>query len=404
MNLAKRSTLDFLRAAIAASAIAIPAANAGGLAIQSTPMIPSYGTNVKLELANAEWPSYLPATRYTVVGNQITVEYEFLADGWAASAPDFGHTPLALGELPPGNYNVKALVYDMAKPNAAPQVVTSLLPVTPPADWGVYSVPMNPDAYQGMWAMVRSAVYYDPSTMRTTVTGNVIRVDFDYYGDAPTGGPAPAGATSYGSVKVPPLAPGRYRLEGWGRSKAGGASEKYFSRDIAVASTSPVVEYYANTTDHYFLTAGPSDIAALDPGTLTWKRSSQGFKAWLRAADAPAGAVPVCRFYAAGPNSHFYTGVASDCQALKSLEALQRSEASAKGTNFLGWQYEQIAFYALIPVNGACPGDTYPVYRAYNQRGAQNDSNHRFVSDPRMRSATLATGWADEGVAFCSPL
>ena len=147
----------------------------------------------------------------------------------------------------------------------------------------------------------------------------------------------------------------------------------------------------------------PSDIAALDPGTLAWKRSGQGFKAWLRQQDAPASAVPVCRFYAAGPNSHFYTGVAADCQGLRALEAQQRSEASAKGAAFLGWQFELIAFYALMPVNGQCPGDTYPVYRAYNQRGTYNDSNHRFISDPQMRSAALAGGWADEGVAFCSP-
>ena len=390
----------FTLTALAAAALT---ANAASLSIGSMPMIPSYGQPVKLELRDANWPTYLPATRYTVVGNVITVEYEYLADGWAVSRPDFGYAPLEVGELPPGNYTVNARLYDINKPNTPPQVVTTSVPVMPPADWGIYSIPQNPDAYQGLWAMVRSAVYYDPATMRTTVSGNVIRVDFDYYGDAPTGGPAPAGSTSYGSVKVPGLAPGRYRLEGWGRPKAGGASEKYFARDVAVATTSPVVEYFANTTGHYFITAGPSDIAGLDPGTLTWKRSGQSFKAWLNQADAPPGAVPVCRFYAGGPNSHFYTGVAADCQALKSLEAKQRADASAKGTAFLGWQYEQIAFYALAPVNGQCPGDTYAVYRAYNQRGIYNDSNHRFMGDPQMRSAAIAGGWADEGVAFCSP-
>jgi hypothetical protein len=385
-----------------ALALAAPSALAAGIAIKSTPMIPSYGQAVKLDLAS-DWPSYLPATRYTVVGNVITLEYEISTDGWSVGGPDFGMEPLNVGELPPGNYTVNARVYDRNQPGAAPQVATTNLPVLPPSDWGVYSIPQNPDAYQDVYAMVRSAVYYDPSTMRTTVAGNVIRVDFDYYGDAPISGPAPAGSTSYASVKVAGLAPGLYHLEGWGRAKAGGASEKYFTRDVAVATTSPVVEYFANTNRHYFITAGPGDIAGLDPGTLTWKRSGQRFKAWLRQQDAPANAVPVCRFYAGGPNSHFYTGVAADCQALKSLEALQRSETTAKGVAFLGWQYEQIAFYALLPVDGQCPGDTYPVYRAYNQRGVYNDSNHRFMGDPLMRSATLAGGWADEGPAFCSP-
>jgi hypothetical protein len=58
----------------------------------------------------------------------------------------------------------------------------------------------------------------------------------------------------------------------------------------------------------------------------------------------------------------------------------------------------------LVPANGQCPGDTIPVYRAYNQRSAENDSNHRFMSDPTMRYAMLASGWSDEGVQFCSPL
>jgi hypothetical protein len=281
--------------------------------------------------------------------------------------------------------------------------VTTNVPVLAPDAWGIYPVPRNPDAYAPMWATVRSAVYYDPATMRATVNGGVIRVDFDYYGDAPTGGAAPAGATSYGSVALPGLAPGHYRLEGWGRPKAGGNSELYFTQDVAVGSASPVIEYYAAPLEHYFITAGPSDIAGLDPGTLTWKRSGQRFKAWLHQADAPPGAVPVCRFYAAGPNSHFYTGNAADCEGLKALEAVQRADAAAKGQPFLGWQFEQIAFYALVPTNGQCPGDTLPVYRAFNGSVAQHGANHRFMSDPRTRYAQLAAGWLDEGAQFCSP-
>jgi hypothetical protein len=392
-----------IRFACAALFAIAGAAHAAQPFIAATPSIPSYGKSVKVELRNTDWPAYLLATRYTVGDHVINIDYEYLADGWTATRPDFGYVPVDLGELPPGNYTVNARIFDIARPGAAPQVVTTNLPVLAPDDWGIYSVPQNPDAYQTTWAMVRSAVYYDPATMRTTVSGNTIRVDFDYYGDAPTGGAAPAGSTSYGSVKLGGLAPGRYVIEGWGRPKAGGASQKYFTREISVSSASPVVEYYAPTNDHYFMTAGTSDIAQLDPGTLTWMRTGQRWKAWLRQADAPAGAVPVCRFYAGGPNSHFYTGNAGDCEALKSLEQRQRAEARAKGQDFLGWQYEQIAFYALMPVNGQCPGDTFAVYRAYNQRGIYNDSNHRFMPDSRMRAAAMAAGWADEGVAFCSP-
>jgi hypothetical protein len=372
--------------------------------VAPTPSYPSYGKPMRLELRNADWPAFLPATRYVVSGNVITIDYEYLPDGWSATRPDFGYSTVDVGELPPGNYTVNYRLFDIGKPASAPQIVTTNVPVLPPDAWGVYSVPQNPNAFETMWATVRSAVFYDPASMRATVTGNVIRVDFDYYADAPTSGVPPAGSTSYGSVKVQGLAPGQYRFEAWGRPKTGGDSVRYFTRDVGVASTSPVIEYYADTTDHYFLTAGPSDISSLDPGTVTWKRSGQRFKAWLRASDAPPGAVPVCRFYAGGPNSHFYTGSSVDCEGLKELERKQRAEATAKGVNFLGWAYEQIAFYALVPVNGQCPGDTAPVYRAYNQRGIYNDSNHRFMVDSQMRNAELAGGWADEGVAFCSPL
>ena len=388
----------------AAAAFAMAAAHAATPFIATTPSIPSYGQSVTLEVRNFDYPFYLPATRYSIQDNVIDIEYEYVTDGWAISAPDVGPTPVDLGELPPGNYTVNARLYDIANPNAAPQLITGNVPVLAPPAWGIYPVPRNPDAYAATWATVRSAVYYDAATMRATIAGNVVRVDFDYYGNAPTSGAAPAGATSYGSVKIAGLAPGHYRLEGWGRPKTGGDSALYFTSDIAVGSMSPVVEYYAAPIDHYFITAGPSDIAALDPGTQTWKRSGQGFKAWLRQSDAPPGAVPVCRFYARGPNSHFYTGSASDCEWLKGLEAQGRADAATKNVAFLGWQFEQIAFYALVPTNGQCPGDTIPVYRAYNQRAAFNDSNHRYMSDSTMHWAQLASGWGDEGVQFCSPL
>jgi hypothetical protein len=397
--------ISALRAGLfSVAAFAITAAHGAAPFIDSTPTIPAYGQGVALELRNFDYPAYLPATRYWIQGNVINVEYEYVTDGWSLAAPDVGSPVVNVGELPAGNYTVNAYLFDIANPGTPPQVVTTNVPVLAPSAWGIYPVPQNPDAYAPTWAMVRSAVYYDPATMHATITGNVIRVDFDYYGDAPTSGAAPAGATSYGSIPLPGLAPGSYQLQGWGRAKAGGASTLYFTSSITVGSASPVVEYYAAPIDHYFITAGPSDIAMLDPGTMTWKRSGQGFKAWLNAADAPAAAVPVCRFYASGPNSHFYTGIASDCQLLKDEEAEQRAAATAKNSLFTGWQFEQIAFYALIPTNGQCPANTLPVYRAYNQRAAENDTNHRYMSDPAMRYAQLASGWADEGVQFCSPL
>ena len=68
-----------------------------------------------------------------------------------------------------------------------------------------------------------------------------------------------------------------------------------------------------------------------------------------------------------------------------------------------GWTYEGIAFQALLPIDGACSVGTTPVWRLYNDRAAQLDSNHRFVASSETYRAMIAEGWAGEGVAFCSP-
>ncbi|HEX3062156.1 MAG TPA: hypothetical protein VHP55_05780 [Usitatibacter sp.] len=385
------------------SASACLAHAASNPTISPTPSIPAYGQPVSVDVENTQYPFYLPATNFVRNGFSITVDYTFSSDGWTAGTPAYAWQTLDFGELPPGNYTLTARLHDQANPGLAPQVATNAMPVMPPASWGIYAVPRDPDAFTPLYATIRSAAYFDPSSMRVSVSGATVRVDFDYYADAPATGAAPAGAAAFGSVLVDGLAPGSYQLEGWGTPKTGGAAQRYFTQAITVASTTPVVEYYAPSTGHYFMTAGPTDKALLDPGTAGWMRTGQHWKAWLRAQDAPPGAMPVCRFYAGGPNSHFYTASAADCQGLKDLEQQQRAQASAAGQPFLGWGFEQIAFYALVPVNGQCPGGTTPVYRAYNNRFQYNDSNHRFMADSTMLAAQLFEGWSFEGAQFCSP-
>src|ERR1700681_1998821 len=216
MNFPRRASL------FTATAFAMAAAQAATPFVAATPSIPTYGQSVNVEVRNFDSPAFIPATRYSIQGNVIDVEYEYITEAWALGAAYVGSVTADLGELPPGNYTVNTRLYDASNLNAAPQLVTANVPVLAPAAWGIYSVPQNPAAYAPTWAEVRSAVYYDPTTMRATITGNVIRIDFDYYGTAPTAGAAPAGSTSYGSVKLAGLAPGNYRLEGWGRAKAGG--------------------------------------------------------------------------------------------------------------------------------------------------------------------------------------
>jgi hypothetical protein len=297
---------------------------------------------------------------------------------------------------------VQARLYNMSQPKSAPSVITRELAVVPPSAWGLHLVPQAPDAFSSFEVVVRSAVYFDPATMRTSVRDGVVRVDFDYNGSAPANGTAPQGMTTFAAVRVPGLQPGSYRIEGWGRDRATGVTERYFTRDLAVAGAVPVIEYYSFALDHYFIAAGADEIATVDAGGRgDWKRTGQSFKAWLRAEDAPPNANPVCRFYAAGPNSHFYTGDPAECDFLRNLERSQRAEANAAGKPFLGWQYEGIAFHAVVPHSGACPGGMKAVYRAYNNRASENDANHRFTLDAQQRAA-MAVSWVDEGPAFCS--
>ena len=72
-----------------------------------------------------------------------------------------------------------------------------------------------------------------------------------------------------------------------------------------------------------------------------------------------------------------------------------------------GWFYEGIGFHITTLQNPAgsprrCPQGLLSVNRAYNNRAAQNDSNHRFTtSDSEIRSMG-EKGWAVEGTVMCA--
>lgn len=402
MNAMTLKTTTFVKRIAIAAAIAasLPAAAQSKLA--ANPVLPTYGQPVTVELRDTAWPMYLPATRFSINGSSVVIDYEYLTDGFGPTRPDFGDAPVNLGELAPGNYTVQARMHDIARPSAAPIVLETTIAVVPPAVWGLYTVPVEPQAFSPAKVMVKSAAYFDPASMRASVSGNFVRVDFNYLSNPPGVSAVPAGMAMYGSVPIAALAPGSYRIEGWG-STNGGAPEQFFTRDMVVASSTPVLEYYSPSLDHYFMASGADEIALLDRGAQgDWERTGYGFKAWTRQADGPPGAAPVCRFYARGPNSHFFTGSRQECDYLKGLEAQQRADALAKGTTFLGWGYEGIAFWTLMPVNGQCVAGTQAVNRAYNDRAAQNDSNHRFTIDPLQQSAMMVD-WQDEGAQLCSP-
>ena len=157
-----------------------------------------------------------------------------------------------------------------------------------------------------------------------------------------------------------------------------------------------LIEFYNTTLNHYFMTANAAEAAGIDTGSAGpgWVRTGATFNVWPTAADAPYPAAQVYRFYGTlnvGPNSHFYT--------ISSAEFAQVQ-------NDRGWYYEYGNwFWAYAPAApGECPAASTPVYRAYNDRFAYNDSNHRYTASLAVLQSMAAQGWIPEGVVLCVPL
>ena len=165
--------------------------------------------------------------------------------------------------------------------------------------------------------------------------------------------------------------------------------------------TVQVFEFYNANLDRYFRTANADEASALRSSAASGEvDTGKTFLAFPR-ADYPKDAKPVCRFYGSqspGPNSHFYTADAAECDNLKKL---QQTVAAVEKR----WNFEEVAFAVKAPSGDSCPGDApVPVYRAYNkgfERG--RDSNHRLVTDKALYQDMIAKGWSGEGVAMCAP-
>ncbi|HZZ94706.1 MAG TPA: hypothetical protein VFE23_19250 [Usitatibacter sp.] len=155
----------------------------------------------------------------------------------------------------------------------------------------------------------------------------------------------------------------------------------------------PVREYVNDFTGHYVLLTDGAEINAVENGAAGpgWRYTGYNFTAYQlsETRDDAATALPVCRFYAPAPtNSHFYTADAAECDFLK--------------THDTGWVFEKTDFKVNVPSGGACSATQAPIWRAYNHRAAELDSNHRYGSDARVRAKMLQAGWVDEGLAFCA--
>ena len=148
------------------------------------------------------------------------------------------------------------------------------------------------------------------------------------------------------------------------------------------------IEYYAAALDHYFITAFPDEAAALDAGTPPgWTRTGYAFHSW-KSGTGPGN--EACRFFGTpglGPNSHFYTINAAECDIVKANP---------------GWTFEALAFRAVEPLSTGCAPEYATVTRLYNN-GMGGQANHRYLTDPAAIEATVAKGWSIEGPVFCVP-
>ncbi len=151
------------------------------------------------------------------------------------------------------------------------------------------------------------------------------------------------------------------------------------------------------------MTTDADEAVGIDNGSAGpgWTRTGETFKT--------GGSNPVCRFYGSqspGPNSHFYTVNAAECQTLKNL---QFSAFDPRRLTVKSWNFESLDFVSIPSVCyvvegcGQCPSNTVPVYRAYNNGLARGvDSNHRLSTSQAAIAQVVARGWIKEGVVMCA--
>ena len=174
-------------------------------------------------------------------------------------------------------------------------------------------------------------------------------------------------------------------------------TRQYLTPGNNPSGTTVAVEFYNGSLQHYFLSTAPGEINDLDTGVHPgWERT--GFR-FLAYPTQIAGTSPVCRFYRAPAygDSHFYSASPAECAATAAAHPVD-------------WIYESASvFYIPLPdtVTGACPANTNPIWRFFNQV----TTNHRYTADVTTRDDMRAdpATWIPEGygldaVIMCTPV
>jgi hypothetical protein len=176
---------------------------------------------------------------------------------------------------------------------------------------------------------------------------------------------------------------------------------------VAHAQEAAVVEWYHGGLNHYFVTSSLTEETAILNGDVGpgWSRTGRAFVASGSAGSAKA---PVCRFFGTaaigsngqriGPNSHFYTADAGECQyVITGWPQLGRD-----GLMHPAWQLETPnAFYVHSLSGVGFAAGLIPVTRFYNN-GLGGNPNHRYTVDNDVVAQMRGQDWKQEGAVFCA--
>ncbi len=161
-----------------------------------------------------------------------------------------------------------------------------------------------------------------------------------------------------------------------------------------VARAKPIWELYNVYTGHFFYVMEGSELDAIinrnsaGPG---WHKIRAQFRAWAD-GEQPDFAIPVCRFFRdglySGPRNtagHFMTARQDECKSV--------------AKDYPGWVFESPSVFWVLPFRDIIelPADTYVfMSRAYNNRGAVGDANHRYPASFDDSGHHPIYGWIDE--------
>ena len=193
------------------------------------------------------------------------------------------------------------------------------------------------------------------------------------------------------TTTLPPLPPGNYILE---VTNNDGQITKpdLQTRTLSVSATPPTLTVTTvgfRPKSKFFLSASDTEVAALTAtarydGPLWAIAEPITLRAWPAAGPAPDAAKEVCRLFHPMAQTHFFSGNATDCAAIRSTAP---------------WRDDGIAFRALLPAaGGVCPIGTEPVWRLFSSKF----TTHRYTRSSTTYAAFQADGWSGEGVVFCS--